>query len=256
MTVPEKDKWRTRAVEDFLRTVYLLQQTTNPVATTSLTEALQVTAPSIVDMFRRLGARDDVASESSGLYPTTPLIEHVAYHGVCLTPAGEQIALQVIRRRRLIELYLVQILGFTWDEVEIEADQLEHDISERLTERLAVALGNPEVDPHGEPIPSTQGTLPTHPDKSLADTSVGQIGIINRISNHSPQLLQYLAALGLRPGTEIRVVSRAPLGDAVTIQIGSPGTTYVLSTQVAAHLRLTDEMNTTPKKDNNRVANH
>ena len=151
--------WRTRAVEDFLRTVYTLQQTTVPVLTTQISRDMHIAAPSVTDMIQRLAAGHVMAEPPRPFVPPTPLLDYVPYCGVRLTAAGEQIALQVLRRRRLLELYLVQRLGYTWNEVEAEADRLEHDVSEQLTERLAASLGSPMVDPHGDPIPGTQDSL-------------------------------------------------------------------------------------------------
>ena len=236
--VAEVNQWRTQEVEDFLRTVYILQQATAPVSLVTINRALRSKTPYITYMVQRLGRKPlaFTTEQSRGVYPPTPMLEHELYHGIRLTPAGEQIALQVIRRRRLIELYLLQKLGYTWDEVEFEADQLEHALSDRLTERLAAAMDNPNVDPHGDPIPTAQGNLLASPDVSLADGEVGQAGAISRIADHSPELLQYFGNLGLRPGIKIRVLSRAPLNDIVTIKTEESNMTYVLSTLVAAHL--------------------
>src|SRR5581483_2136585 len=247
----EFSRWRTKAVEDFLRTVYILQQTTIPVPMTMISRTLRIKAPSVTDMIRRLGLRQSASQHPNGYYPPVPLLEHKPYHGVRLTSAGEQIALQIIRRRCLLELFLVQRLGYKWDEVEAEADRLEHDISEQLAERLASALGNPEADSHGEPIPTAEGRLPVRGDQCLMDLTDGQGGIVSQVTDHSPELLHYLDDLGLRPGVELRVLNRSPLGDIITIQIDTPSNTYILSSQVASHLRLVSK-----KKARIGVANH
>ena len=247
----ESSHWRTRAVEDFLRTVYILQQTTIPVPMTLISRTLHITAPSVTDMIRRLGLRQSTSQHPHGYYPSVPLLEHKPYHGVCLTSAGEQIALQVIRRRRLLELYLVQRLGYTWDEVETEADRLEHDVSEQLAERLAVALGNPEADPHGEPIPTAEGSLPTRGDLALMDLKDGQDGIVSQITDHFPELLHYLSDLGLRPGVKLRVLSHSPLGDIITVYTDTPSNTHILSSEVASHLHVISQ-----QKSQTEVADH
>jgi len=241
----DSGQWRTRAVEDFLRTVYILQQTTVPVPTTLIGRSLHVKAPSVSDMIQRLGSTQAWFEPAHHNGPPVPLLEYTLYHGVRLTEAGEAIALQIIRRRRLLELYLVQRLGYTWDEVEADADRLEHAVSDQLTARLAAALGNPEADPHGEPIPTAEGKLPMRPDLCLSDLTVGQRGRVSQVTDHSPELLNYLAELGLHPGAELRVLSYSPLGDTVTIQLDTD--THVLSTQLASHLRLVSEHNSTTR---------
>ena len=236
----DEGHWRTRAVEDFLRTVYELQQGISPVTTTQIGRRLHVTAPSVHDMIRRLGPRPADSDSLSQSYPPMPLLDHQPYHGVRLTPEGKLIALQVIRRRRLLKQYLVQKLGYGWDEVDPEADRLEHAVSERLTERLAIVLGNPQADPQGDPIPDKGGSVrPCAAEIALVDMGVGQHGVITRVADYSAELLRFLGDLGVQPGVELRVVDRSPLGDTVTVQIGSAASLYVLSELVASHLRVT-----------------
>src|SRR5262249_12288213 len=148
-----------------------------------------------------------------------PLLEYTPYHGVRLTPDGEKIALEVIRHHRLLELYLVQKLGYTWDEVHEEAERLEHHISEKLEARIAAALGDPQIDPHGDPIPTLEGTLPARKLPILAELPVNDHATVSQITDQSPNVLRYLSDLGLTPGAEVTLVQRSPLGDTVTIQV-------------------------------------
>ena len=237
----DTDRWRTRAVEDFLRTVYMLQERSELVSTSLIGRTLHIQAASVSDMIRRLGTPGDETKLSQGHFPSGPLLTHQLHHGVRLTKAGEAIALQMLRRRRLLGLYLVQMLGYSWDEVDMETDRLEHDLTERLTERLNAAIGNPVTDLYGEPIPSAEGKLSRSTDVSLAEMPARHSGLVARIVDHSPELLRYLAALGLWPGTAVQVVDRSPLGDTITIQRAHSDSTCILSSEVAGHLRLTTD---------------
>ena len=234
-------EWRTRAAEDFLRTVYTLQQTRIPVSVIDLSRVLRIAPSAITDMIRRLGPRQlDTDLPHTICALPAPLVDHKPYHGVWLTAEGEQIALQVIRRRRLLELFLVETLGYTWDEVDQEADRLEHDLSEKLTDRLAAHLSNPTVDPHGDPIPTANGVLlAASEDTTLIQMVVGEQGQITRIVDYSPELLHYLGDLGLRPNVEIVVTNRSPIGDTITVQVSGSDKICTLSAQLAKHIYLT-----------------
>lgn len=209
--MPEEEI-RTKAVDDLLKAVYELQQQVTPeaVPTTSLAKALNISAASVTDMIKRLADPGD---------DSEPLLSHKPYHGVTLTPRGEKIALEVIRHHRLIELYLVEKLGYAWDEVHAEAERLEHVISEKLEARMAAALGNPTFDPHGDPIPALDGSIPDAHLTLLAELQIGQSGTVSRITDQSGEALRYLSELGLVPGARVGVKSRSPLGDMLTISI-------------------------------------
>jgi DtxR family Mn-dependent transcriptional regulator len=210
--MPEEEI-RTKAVDDLLKAVYELQQQVAPeaVPTTSLAKVLNISAASVTDMIKRLADPDD----------GEPLLSHKPYHGVTLTPRGERIALEVIRHHRLIELYLVEKLGYAWDEVHAEAERLEHVISEKLEARMAAALGNPTFDPHGDPIPALDGSIPTPELVLLAELPIGQEGAVSRITDQSSEALRYLSELGLVPGVPIGVKARSPLGDMLTVMINA-----------------------------------
>src|SRR5215813_13538073 len=167
-------EFRTKAIDDFLKAVYTLQhQMEHPdedyVPTNLLAQTLKISAPSVTDMVKRLALMED---DESVHKLTIPLLEYKPYHGVRLTAEGEKIALEVIRHHRLIELYLVQKLGYTWDEVHEEAERLEHHISEKLEARIAAALGNPKIDPHGDPIQALDGTVAERNQTLLGELAV------------------------------------------------------------------------------------
>ncbi len=203
------DDIRTKAVDDLLKSVYELQQQVDSVPTTLLARTLNISAASVTDMIKRL------ADPADG----EPTLTHKPYHGVRLTPRGERIALEVIRHHRLIELYLVKALGYGWDEVHAEAERLEHVISEKLEERMAAALGNPTLDPHGDPIPARDGTIPAENVTLLSDLTDGQAATISRITDQSGQALRYLSEIGLTPGATVAVTAHSPLGDTLTVRV-------------------------------------
>lgn len=190
----------SRAVEDYLKAVYKLQQTVETVSTTSLADELGRSAASVTNMVKGLAERG--------------LLEHTPYRGVRLTASGELSALRIIRRHRVLELYLIERLGYRWDNVHAEAERLEHAASDDLIDRMAKALGEPSVDPHGSPIPTRDGEIAETPWVALADLGNGGEGIVREVSDESAEGLRRLADLGLVPGTRIRILALAPDGRA------------------------------------------
>jgi len=158
-------------------------------------------------------------------------LTHERYKGVRLTPLGEQIALEVLRHHRLIELYLVKALGYSWDEVHEEADRLEHVISERFEAKIAEFLGDPDIDPHGDPIPSLEGAMPDR-DKLVAldNWPVGEEGVVGRLLDQSPEKLQYLAQKEIKPGTTVLVLEREPFDGLIHVLINEKA--HVLSESI------------------------
>lgn len=145
-------------------------------------------------------------------------LEQQLYRGVRLTPAGERIAMPVLRRHRIAESFLVKVMGFGWHEVHDDSERMEQGITPAVEERMAVMAGNPDRCPHGEPIPSREGVLPLVRDASLVNQQTGKVYRLSRVRTHDPDRLQYLGELGLYPGTGISLVSMAPFKGPVTIR--------------------------------------
>jgi DtxR family Mn-dependent transcriptional regulator len=148
------------------------------------------------------------------------LISHRPYSDVSLSPAGMHVAMRVIRRRRLVELFLVESLGYGWEEVEDEADVLEHVVSELFVERIATRLGNPVADPHGDPIPTQDGRLLAAPSELLSRLEPGSVGRLVRVWNGNPEVLSYLDTCGINLGDRIEVLGREPFGGSLVIRVG------------------------------------
>jgi DtxR family Mn-dependent transcriptional regulator len=198
---------RSSAVEDYAKAIYALEDRgSEPVTTTALAERMGVTAASASGMVKRLGELG--------------LVSHRPYHGVRLTDAGRRIALEVIRHHRLLELYLVESLGVPWDRVHQEAEVLEHVLSEDLEELIAVKLGDPTLDPHGDPIPSRELTIEEISTESLESLQPGARGIFARVSDADPDMLRYLSERGIAPGDSLEVVDRQPFGGPLFVRFG------------------------------------
>ncbi len=206
------------SVQDFVKAVYKLGRDTARVSTGMLAEALAVAPASATDMARRLHAAG--------------LVDYQKHHGVALTEAGQQLALQTIRRHRLIELYLAETLGYKLHEVHDEAEQLEHVVSERFVEAVVQTLGDPDVDPHGDPIPTSEGLVKTRPLTLLVEMAVGQQGTVCQIADQSPAVLRYLFDIGLVPTAAVRLTQRAPLSEILTITVDG-GAKRTISSELA-----------------------
>ena len=196
----------TRSVEDYLKAIYQLSPEGRPASTSEIAHLLALSPPSVTGMVKRLSEHG--------------LLEHVPYRGVQLTDEGRRAALRMVRRHRLIEAYLVEFLGYSWDTVHDEAERLEHAVSDTLVERMADALDNPEVDPHGDPIPSADGLVHELSCIPLSDVPVGDTVEIHRVHENQPERLRYIASLGIKPGVQITVLDRQPFDDLVTIEVG------------------------------------
>jgi DtxR family transcriptional regulator, Mn-dependent transcriptional regulator len=199
----------TPAVEDYLKAIYQLgseEPEAGAVTGQRLTARLSVAAPSVTNMVKRLRELE--------------LVRHEPYRGIELTDAGERIALEVIRHHRLLERYLVEALGYGWDEVHEEAERLEHYISEALEARMAAALGDPTVDPHGDPIPHLDGTVAEAGGIRLFEMTPGNAAVVRRVSNRDPALLRYLEQLGIRPGTTVTLLEALPFDGPLRVRVG------------------------------------
>lgn len=194
----------TRSVEDYLKAIYRLSPEGRPASTSEIAKLLELSAPSVSGMVKRL-------SELG-------LLEHLPYKGVQLTPEGRRVALRMVRRHRLIESYLVEFLGYSWDTVHSEAERLEHAVSDTLVERMAAALGHPSVDPHGDPIPTADGSIEEPATTPLAVLETGDTAEIVRVAENDAERLRYLASLGLKPGAMLTVLERQPFGGPLTIE--------------------------------------
>jgi DtxR family Mn-dependent transcriptional regulator len=195
----------SNAVQDYAKAIWsLAQRGETPVSTSALAERLDVSPASASAMVKRL--------ESMGL------VEHEPYHGVKLTPAGERVALEVVRHHRLLELYLSEALGMSWDRVHEEAEVLEHAISPQLSELIAAKLGNPTHDPHGDPIPTADGEIDETPTRPLSELGPGDRGVFVRVSDSDPDMLRYLAERGIAPGDRFEVLAREPFEGPLTVR--------------------------------------
>ncbi len=192
------------SMEDYLRAIYILAEREGSVATTRLAEYLKVAPPSVTGMLKKLAR--------------LRLVHYTPYRGVTLTRAGRRIALEVIRHHRLLELFLMEALGYDWDEVHAEADRLEHAISEALEERIAAMLGHPAYDPHGDPIPTRAGEIPLPATRRLSEAPLGVACEVLRVTDEVSTLRQ-AARAGLRPGVQVIVEESTP-GSGLRIRVG------------------------------------
>lgn len=211
----------TSSIENYLKVIFSLQQEHNWASTSAIAEQMAVANPSVTLMLKRMAAMNPA------------LIAYVPYGGAKLTPEGQRQALEVIRIHRLMETFLVKVLGYTWDEVHEDADRLEHASSPRLVERIAALLGDPSRDPHGETIPDRDGNLPSRSEIPLTTLNPGQSGRIARVSADNPEILRYLHEIGLNLDVTIHVIDKSPFAGPVTIQTVEDGSdTHVLGQEV------------------------
>ena len=196
----------TGPVEDYLKAIYALGGGTEAVATNDIAQKLVVAPASVSGMVRRLAEQG--------------LLSYERYHGVKLTASGRRAALRTLRRHRIIESYLSKALQYPWDRVHAEAERLEHAASDELVDRMATAIGEPEVDPHGAPIPSRDGLVDETEYFPLADLGAGLGVRVVRVSDEDPEMLRYLGELEITPGAELLIVSKAPFDGPITLRIG------------------------------------
>jgi DtxR family Mn-dependent transcriptional regulator len=214
----QRDNLSHQAIEDYVKTIYSLAQEESPVSTSRVAAARSVKPASATSMIQRLAR--------------LKLVNYEKHYGVTLTETGEKLALEVIRHHRLLELYLMEALGFRWDEVHEQADILEHVISEKLEERIAAALNYPSFDPHGDPIPARDGTMTVVDTTALSDVPAGGRARVARVPDDSnSELLRYLASLGLVPGAEVSVASVAPFLGPLTVAVA--GQTHAIGRNLA-----------------------
>ena len=196
-------------VEDYLKAIYDLELVGTAASTNDIADRLAISPASVSGMVRRLADQG--------------LITHEPYRGVRLTGDGRRAALRTLRRHRILECYLTEVLGYPWDRVHEEAERLEHAASEELVERMATALGDPVQDPHGAPIPTRDGRVEEPALRTLAEAVVGEQIRVRRVSDKQPERLRYLAELGIRPGSMVRILDKAPFDGPITLWVDESG---------------------------------
>jgi DtxR family transcriptional regulator, Mn-dependent transcriptional regulator len=215
----------TEAIEDYAKAIYALaRRGDGPVGTTDLAERLGVSPASATAMLKRL---DEMG-----------LVRHQPYRGVTLTRGGEKVALEVIRHHRLLESYLSEALGMSWDRVHDEAEVLEHYISEELEELMAEKLGEPSHDPHGDPIPGRDlAPLDDEGSRPLEALGTGESATFARVSDSDPAMLRYLAERGIRPGVRVTLTGRQPFGGPLLVEV--EGREHALGGELVRRMRVT-----------------
>ncbi|MEX0608566.1 MAG: metal-dependent transcriptional regulator [Balneolaceae bacterium] len=193
----------SQSVEDYLKAIFVLESEGEVASTTNIASALNVSSASVTNMLKRLSK--------------LKLLDHQSYKGAALTPAGKKIALEILRHHRLLELYLKEVMGYSWDEVHDEAEKLEHHISEQFEDRIAELLNHPTHDPHGDPIPTKDGVMPEMAQLSIVDAEKDTTYIIGRVKDQDPELLRYLEKIGIIPGVKIEVLDKAPFNGPVKV---------------------------------------
>jgi DtxR family transcriptional regulator, Mn-dependent transcriptional regulator len=206
----------TQAVQDYLKAIFKLQRGGVAVTTSAIAARLGISSPSVTNMLKKLGEQGYVV--------------HLPYQGVELTSAGRREALATIRLHRIIERYLHDQLGFSWDRVDAEAERLEHAVSQELVEAMMRVLGDPVEDPHGDPIPTRDGELTEVWFDPLSTAQAGTTLRVRRVRDRDPELLRYLGQLGLYPGTLVAVIERKPFEGPLVVDVC--GCRHALGVQV------------------------
>jgi DtxR family transcriptional regulator, Mn-dependent transcriptional regulator len=221
-----RERANNEGAENYAKAIYHLQgRGKDPVHTNAVAERLGVTPPSASAMLKRLSDEG--------------LVDYEPYHGARLTAKGEQVALETIRHHRLIELFLAEVLGMPWDRVHEEAEVLEHHISEELEELIAAKLGEPALDPHGDPIPDRDLAVSADDSVPLTELEPGDGGVFARVSDSDASMLRYLAERQIQPGARLLVKGREPFGGPVMVEIA--GQTHPLGPELAGSIRVRPE---------------
>lgn len=200
---------QSTSIQDYLKRIYELTECGEAASTNDLARELNIKPASVTGMIQKLAAE------------TPALVEYQKHQGVTLTPTGKRAALEVIRHHRLLETWLVQTLGYTWDEVHEEAERLEHVISEDFERRIAAALGHPTRDPHGELIPTEDLKMPVDDSTPLSSLRPSQSAMILRVVSQEPKLLRHLESLGLTPGVQVEVTEYSTFDNNLTVKVGN-----------------------------------
>ena len=195
----------SQSVEDYLKVIYVLETEGTVATTTNIAEMMNVSSASVTNMLKKLAASN--------------FIEHKSYKGAKLTEAGRKIALEILRHHRLLELYLKEVMGYSWDEVHDEAEKLEHHISEQFEDKIAELLNHPTHDPHGDPIPTKDGVVPEKARLAVCDAEINKPYLIGRVKDQDPELLRYLEKTGVIPGVKLVVLDKAPFDGPVKVML-------------------------------------
>ncbi|MGW0249375.1 metal-dependent transcriptional regulator [Nocardia goodfellowii] len=216
----------TSVAQDYLKVIWTAQEwSQEKVSTKLLAERIGVSASTVSEAVRKLADQG--------------LVQHARYGSITLTEHGRRAAVAMVRRHRLIETFLVNELGYGWDEVHDEAEVLEHAVSELLMARIDAKLGYPDRDPHGDPIPSVDGAVPTPPARQLSDFAAGETGRVARISDSDPDMLRYFDSVGIALDTAITVVERRDFAGTIALRLGSAETPIDLGRPAAEAIWLT-----------------
>ncbi|HUE98024.1 MAG TPA: metal-dependent transcriptional regulator [Anaerolineales bacterium] len=207
----------TVSIQDYLKNIYELTESGESASTTALAGKLKISAPSVTGMIQKLATSKP------------PLVEYQKHQGVTLTKDGRKAALEVIRHHRLLEAWLVQTLGYSWDEVHEEAERLEHVISEDFERRIAAAMGHPLRDPHGELIPTADLKMPLEDSTPLSALRPTRKGVIQCVKAADTELLRHLETLGLVPGAEIEIMEYSQFDHNLTVKVGHKTTVLGLN---------------------------
>ena len=195
----------SQALEDYLKVIYVLEADGEKATTTAIAQALDVSNASVTNMLKKLAGMN--------------LIVHESYKGAELSPAGKKVALEILRHHRLLELYLKEVMGYSWDEVHDEAEKLEHHISEQFEDRIAELLNHPTHDPHGDPIPTKDGVMPEKAILALNEAEINTLYMVGRVRDQNPELLRYLEQQGVLPGVELTIIEKAPFDGPINLKI-------------------------------------
>jgi DtxR family Mn-dependent transcriptional regulator len=212
----------SHAMQDYLKIIYELQEVGEPVTNSSVAECIGFAPASVTNMMKHLAKLD--------------LVDHQPYNDVKLTPRGKKLALKIVRYHRLIEVFLTDVLNVPWDRVHAEAHQLEHAVSEYVADRIASLLKDPEVDPHGRPIPAKNGKVEREKITKLATIEPGKLTMIAEVDDENPELLRYLGHLGLYPNTTVKVLGHEPFGGSLRLLVD--GIEQTLGIKAAEHVKV------------------
>ena len=218
----------TEAVDDYLKAIFEIVGDEGRASTVSLAKRLAVAPASVTGMLRKLAEHQP------------PWVEYEKHRGARLSASGRLRALEIIRHHRLLELFLHDSLGYSWDEVHAEAEKLEHAISETFEDRIAEKLGDPEIDPHGHPIPRKDGSIPQRDEIPLLELPVGSEATVSRVSDSDPDILRYLFGLGIVPGAALALSERGPFDGPLLLKVGEAPDVRAIGMRVANQIHVVD----------------